>query len=187
MVLPIVAYGDEVLRRVADNISPDNPLLSNLIDNMFETMDASKGVGLAAPQIGHSVRLFVVDSNKMYEDDDHQKKEGIRDVFINARLLAEEGDYWDYEEGCLSIPGIRENVSRRSSVTLEYYDRHFQKHVKTFRGYTARVIQHEYDHLEGILFIDHISPFRKRLLKRKLEEIAAGKAKVEYKMRFPRR
>ena len=184
MILPIVAYGDSVLRKVGVEINKDYPQLDKLISDMFETMEKSKGVGLAAPQINKLIRLFVVDSNRMY--DENAKPEGIREVFINARMIDELGKEWIYEEGCLSIPTIREDVSRQEKIKIEYYDQSFKKHTKEFTGLTARVIQHEYDHIEGKLFIDRIKPLKRTLLKGKLEKISKGLVDVDYKMRFPK-
>ncbi len=184
MVLPIVAYGDPVLRKKGEDITKDYPGLEKLIDDMFETMEKAKGVGLAAPQINKAIRLFVVDSNRMY--DEGEESEGIREVFINAQIVEESGKEWPYEEGCLSIPGIREDVYREEKVKIKYLDRDFKAHEKTFTGLTARVIQHEYDHIEGKLFIDHLKPLKKSLLKGRLEKISKGAVDVEYKMRFPK-
>lgn len=184
MILPIVAYGDPVLRKVGVEITKDYPHLEKLLDDMFETMEKSKGVGLAAPQINKAIRLFVIDSKRMY--DEGEKNEGIREVFINAKMLEETGDDWAYEEGCLSIPNIREEVFREEKIRIQYLDRDFKKHEKTFTGLTARVIQHEYDHIEGKLFIDHLQPLKRTLLKGRLEKISKGKVDVEYKMKFPK-
>ncbi len=184
MVLPIVAYGDPVLRKKGEDITKDYPGLEKLIDDMFETMEKAKGVGLAAPQVNKAIRLFVVDSNRMY--DEGEESEGIREVFINAQIIEESGKEWPYEEGCLSIPGIREDVYREEKVKIKYLDRDFKAHEKTFTGLTARVIQHEYDHIEGKLFIDHLKPLKKSLLKGRLEKISKGAVDVEYKMRFPK-
>ncbi len=184
MVLPIVAYGDPVLRKMGLDITKDYPGLEKLIDDMFETMEKAKGVGLAAPQIGKAIRLFVIDSNKMYDED--EKPEGIREVFINARIIEEDGDEWAFEEGCLSIPGIREDVYRQEDIVVQYYDRNFNFHEKTFTGLTARVIQHEYDHIDGKLFIDHLKPLKKSLLKSRLEKISKGQVDHNYKMKFPK-
>ena len=182
MVLPIVAYGDPVLRKMGLDITKDYPGLEKLIDDMFETMEKAKGVGLAAPQIGKAIRLFVIDSNKMYDED--EKPEGIREVFINARIIEEDGDEWAFEEGCLSIPGIREDVYRQEDIVVQYYDRNFNFHEKTFTGLTARVIQHEYDHIDGKLFIDHLKPLKKSLLKGRLDKISKGIVDANYKMKF---
>lgn len=191
MILPIVAYGHPVLRKVATDIEPDYPGLPKLIADMWETMYASAGVGLAAPQINKPIRLFVVDTAQMFANmDENEKKEfpdapGIRSVFINAHIVKLEGDEWPYNEGCLSIPKIREDVLRQDTVTLEYKDENFVTHTETFTGLSARVIQHEYDHLEGKLFIDYISPLKRKLMKGKLNDISKGKVSVDYKMLFP--
>jgi peptide deformylase len=185
MVLPIVAYGDPVLIKKAAEIDKDYPHLEKLIDDMFETMEKSKGVGLAAPQINKSIRLFIIDSRKMYEEEDVEK--GFREVFINAEIIKELGAEWKYEEGCLSIPNIREDVFRKPKIKIKYYDQHFKKHEKEFDDMNARVIQHEYDHIEGKLFIDHIKPLKRSLLKGKLEKISKGDVDVSYKMKFPRK
>src|SRR5579863_9612618 len=169
MVLPIVAYGDPILRKVATDINRDYPQLDKLIDDMFETMEKAKGVGLAAPQVSKSIRLFVVDSTKM--KDENEKMEGIREVFINAEMVEETGNEWPYEEGCLSIPSIREDVERNETIRIRYLDRNFKAHEKKFTGLTARVIQHEYDHIQGKLFIDYLKPLKKNLLKGKLDKI----------------
>lgn len=184
MVLPIVAYGDPVLRKTGAEISKDYPALEQLIDDMFETMERAKGVGLAAPQIGKAIRLFVIDSTRMFDED--EEGEGLREVFINAKIIDESGDEWAYEEGCLSIPTIREDVYREETITIQYYDRNFKFHERTFNDLTARVIQHEYDHIEGKLFIDHLKPLKKSLLKGRLDNISKGKVSVEYKMKFPK-
>lgn len=186
MVLPIVAYGDPVLRKIGVDIDKDYPNLEKLIDDMFETMEKARGVGLAAPQIGKAIRLFVIDSTYMY-DEDEGPNEGIREVFINAHMVDEKGEEWAYEEGCLSIPNIRENVNRKPTITIEYEDRGFKKHKKTFSGLTARVIQHEYDHIEGKLFIDYMKPLKKSLMKGRLEKISIGNVDVNYKMKFPKK
>lgn len=187
MVLPIVAYGDAVLRKRGNDIDKNYPDLQQLIDNMFETMNSASGVGLAAPQINKSIRLFVVDSSRMTEDDNDKNEAGIKEVFINPELFDESGKEWAYEEGCLSIPGIREDVRRLDTIAIQYYDRHFNFHEKTFTGLTARVIQHEYDHIEGKLFIDHLKPLKRTLLKGKLDNISKGKVDVNYRMRFPKK
>lgn len=192
MILPIVAYGNPVLRKVAEEIDPDYPGLKELIANMWETMYASNGVGLAAPQVNRPIRLFVVDSVQIFEnmddDDDDRDKypddDGIKKVFINAYIKELNGTPWSYNEGCLSIPKIREDVERAERVTIEYEDENFELHTETFAGISARVILHEYDHIEGKLFIDHLPPLKKKLLQRKLKDISAGKIKVNYKMSF---
>jgi peptide deformylase len=191
MILPIVAYGHPVLRKVAEDIGPDYPQLDKLIEDMWETMYGSNGVGLAAPQINRSIRLFVVDSTMIFDGmEDEEKAEypdepGIKQVFINPRVVGLEGEKWAYNEGCLSIPKIREDVLREERVTISFLDEFFQSHLKTFHGITARVILHEYDHIEGKLFIDHISLLKKKLIKKKLEDISRGKVRVDYKMLFP--
>lgn len=186
MVLSIVAYGDPVLRKLCTEISKDYTALEKLIDDMFETMEKSKGVGLAAPQINKAIRLFVVDSNRMFDDGD-KNKDGIREVFINAKIINQTGNEWAFEEGCLSIPQIREEVYRQQHIEIEYYDREFKKHTKKFSGLTARVIQHEYDHIEGKLFIDHLKPLKRSLLKGKLDKISKGLVDVDYRMKFPKK
>jgi peptide deformylase len=183
MILPIRAFGDPVLRKVCEDVQSDYPDLNTLIENMYETMDESNGVGLAAPQIGLAIRLFVIDSTHMYD----KKGEGLRTEFINASLVEEYNDAWDFEEGCLSIPHIREDVSRNGTIKLKFQDKDFKWHEKEFDGMTARVIQHEYDHIEGILFIDHISALKRRLLKGKLNDISKGNVKIDYRMKFPKK
>lgn len=190
MILPITAYGNPVLRKKSEDISADYPELQELITNMWETLYASHGVGLAAPQVNRPIRLFLVDSKHVLETlDDKEKEEygddkGIKQVFINAKVVEFDGEPWAYEEGCLSIPKIREDVDRPETVTIEYLDEQFQPHKKTFSGLTARVIQHEYDHIEGKLFIDYLKPLKKRLLKKRLDDISKGKVSVDYKMQF---
>ena len=195
MILPIVAYGHPVLRKVAHDITPDYPELATFLENMWETMYASNGVGLAAPQVNRDIRIFVVDSAQIFNNmDDDERKEsnypdmpGIKQTFINAHIVEEHGDDWGYNEGCLSIPKIREDVWRPEEVTLDYLDEHFQQHRKTFNGITARIILHEYDHIEGKLFIDHLSLLKRKLLKRKLDDISKGDIKVDYKILFPKK
>jgi peptide deformylase len=192
MVFPIVAYGAAVLRKMSQDIKPDYPGLKTLIEDMWETMYASNGVGLAAPQINKDIRLFVMDSMQIFEnlDDDEQgiypDAPGIKKVFINTHIVSLEGDEWTYNEGCLSIPKIREDVLRAETVTLTYMDEDFKEHTDTFNGITARVILHEYDHIDGKLFIDYLKPLRKKLLQGKLNDISKGKVKVDYKMIFPK-
>jgi peptide deformylase len=192
MILPIVAYGTPVLRVVSKDITPGYPNLSKLLEDMWETMYASNGVGLAAPQINRDIRLFVIDSAQIFENQDEDEKgkypdePGVKQVFINAHVKALHGEEWPYNEGCLSIPKIREDVYRPEEVTLEYVDENFVSHTKTFNGITARVILHEYDHIEGKLFIDYLKPLKKKLLKGKLDDITKGKVKVDYKMSFPK-
>jgi peptide deformylase len=185
MILPIRAYGDPVLRKQCREITKDFPNLSDLIGNMFETMYASNGVGLAAPQVGRDIRLFVIDSNEMLDDESDER--GIKRAFINAYKVNEEGEAWDFTEGCLSIPGVREDVNRKNSITLKYVTEDWKEVTETFHGMTARVIQHEYDHIDGVLFVDYLSAFKRQLLKGKLSGIAKGKVDVGYKMQFPKR
>ncbi|MDE3252844.1 MAG: peptide deformylase [Bacteroidota bacterium] len=192
MIFPIVAYGAPVLRKVCQDISPDYPGLATLIEDMWETMYASNGVGLAAPQINKDIRLFVIDSTQIFEnlEEDEQgvypDAPGVKSVFINAHILSLDGEPWVYNEGCLSIPKIREDVSREETVVMEYLDENFKPRTETFNGITARVILHEYDHIEGKLFIDYLKPLRKKMLQGKLNDISKGKVKVDYKMIFPK-
>ena len=180
MIYPIVAYGDPILRKKAANIDKDYPKLNELIASMFETMYASHGVGLAAPQIGKSINLFIVDTSG-FEDEAHTH---VKQVFINPRIISETGDEWEFEEGCLSIPQIRENVWRNEKLRLQYQDENFVQHEQDFDGIVARVIQHEYDHCEGVLFIDHLTELKKRLIKNKLVRISKGDIDVAYRMKF---
>jgi peptide deformylase len=184
MILPIVAYGDPVLKKVADEIESDHPGLEQFIANMYETMDHAHGVGLAAPQVGQSIRLFVVDASPFAED--HPELDGFRKVFINPIILEESGKPWSFNEGCLSIPGIREDVMRKPEILIEYYDENWVLHEERYDGLVARVIQHEYDHIEGILFIEHLPGLRRRLLKGKLADITKGLVDTDYRMRFPK-
>ena len=180
MIFPIRAYGDPILRKKAQLVPPDITDLTQLVADMFETMYASNGVGLAAPQIGRDLRLFIIDTNA-FED---KKIKGIKKTFINASVLNEIGDEWEFEEGCLSIPKIREGVKRKPELTIKFQDENFNWTQETFTGMPARVIQHEYDHIEGILFVDHLSSFKKQLIKGKLNSISKGKVDVDYKMKF---
>lgn len=182
MVYPIVAYGNPVLKKRAKEITKDYPGLQQLISDMFDTMYFSQGVGLAAPQINLSIRLFIIDGKPFIADD--PKMADFKKVFINPVVIKEEGDEWKFNEGCLSIPGIREDVDRKEIVHLKYLDENFIEHDEFFEGVAARIIQHEYDHIEGILFIDHLTAFKKRLLKGKLNDISVGKVDVDYKMKF---
>lgn len=189
MVLPIIAYGDPVLRKVATDISPDYPNLNTLIANMYDTMNYAYGVGLAAPQIGLPIRLFVVDTAPFADDDDLTEDErtflsNFKKTFINAKITEETDDKWLFNEGCLSIPGVREDVSRQKQITIEFVDEHFTPQQLTLTGLAARVVQHEYDHIEGILFTDKLSSFKKQLIKGKLTNISKGKVKVDYRMKF---
>ncbi len=191
MILPVIAYGDPVLRKIAKEIDKEYPKLTELIANMRETMINSYGVGLAAPQVGLAIRLFLVDTAPFAENDDYSDSDkafykSFNRVFINAKIIKEEGEFWNFSEGCLSIPGINEEVSRQAAITIEYYDGNFKKHTESLSGLAARVVQHEYDHLEGILFTDKLSSFKKRLIKRKLENITKGKIDIDYVMRFPK-
>jgi peptide deformylase len=192
MILPIVAYGAPILRTISKDITPEYPNLPKLIEDMWETMYSSNGVGLAAPQINRDIRLFVVDSSQIFANLDEDEKDkypdgpGIRQVFINAHIIGLEGEEWAYNEGCLSIPKIREDIFRSEEVTLEYADENFELHTETYNGITARIILHEYDHIEGKLFIDYLKPLKRKLLKGKLDDISRGKISVDYKMSFPR-
>jgi peptide deformylase len=190
MILPIVAYGAQVLRTRGGEIKADYPGLDKLIEDMWETMYESSGVGLAAPQVNKSIRLFVIDSTQIFlnlEEEDQGKypdSPGLKEVFINAKILKLNGEPWPYTEGCLSIPKIREEILRNEEVELEYADQQFKRHRKTFNGLTARVILHEYDHIEGKLFIDYLKPLKRKLLKSKLDDISRGKISVDYRMSF---
>ena len=190
MILPIVAYGDPVLKKMGNKITKDYPKLDELIANMYETMYRAFGVGLAAPQIGLPIRLFLVDTAPFAEDEvftpeEQEELKAFKKTFINAQILKEEGDEWPFNEGCLSIPDVREDVFRNPYITIEYFDENFKKHTETYTGLIARVIQHEYDHIEGVLFTDKLSSLKKRLIKGKLANISKGKIKVDYKMKFP--
>lgn len=190
MILPIVAYGSPVLRKVCTDITPDYENLNKLLDDMWETMYASNGVGLAAPQINKGIRLFVIDSHQIFENQDEEDKgkfadePGVKKVFINAHIKEFDGNDWSYNEGCLSIPKIREDIMRPEEVVLEYVDENFKPHTDRFVGITARIIQHEYDHTEGKLFIDYLKPLRKKMLQGKLNDISKGKLKLDYKMMY---
>jgi peptide deformylase len=194
MILPIVAYGDPVLKKEAEEIDKDYPDLEILIKDMFETMYNAQGVGLAAPQIGRSIRLFIVDGSPFAEDDGDEDNEpderavgmdNFKKVFINPIIEDEEGEEWGFHEGCLSIPKIREEVFRKEKVHITYYDENWEFHDEVYEGYSARIIQHEYDHIDGILFTDHLSPLKRRLLQKRLQNISKGEIKVDYKMKFP--
>ncbi len=182
MIYPIVAYGDLVLRARAQDIPQDYPDLNKVIADMFETMYHAHGVGLAAPQISKSIRLFVIDSHPFMEEDEEDK--GVKKVFLNPVILEETGEEWGFDEGCLSIPGIREEVFRPERVRIRYFDQDWKQHEEEFDGVTARVIQHEYDHIEGILFTDYLSSLKKRLIKGKLTKISKGDVDADYRMRF---
>jgi peptide deformylase len=186
MILPIVAYGDSVLKEVADSVAEsDQEEVQELVDNMFETMYNASGVGLAAPQVNRSWRIFVVDTHYILKDDDDTEEEGIKQAFINPEIVETSDNRVTFEEGCLSIPQIRENVDRSETVTMNYLDTDFEEHQATFDGFTGRVILHEYDHIEGVLFTDHLSTLRRKMLKKRLTKIAKGEVDVDYKMSFP--
>lgn len=182
MILPVVAYGDPVLRKKAENVDPKADFLPKLVEDMFETMYNASGVGLAAPQIGLSYRLFVIDADAM----DKENIKGMKKVFLNPEIVEEDGEPWDFEEGCLSIPGIRKNVSRKPDLTIKYVDYQTGKTLtESFNGLVARVIQHEYDHIEGVVFVDRLTSLQKKLLKSKLSEISKGNVSTDYRMKFP--
>ncbi len=191
MIYPIVAYGDPVLRKVAVDIDKSFDV-KKLSEEMFETMYNAKGVGLAAPQIGLNIRMFVVDGRPFNEGEDLEERDkdpslvDFKKVFINAEILEEDGDDWGFEEGCLSIPDIREDVYRPEYVTIRYFDENWEEHTEEYEGLAARIIQHEYDHIDGILFTDHLNPIKKRMLKNKLAKITKGRVDVDYKMKFPK-
>lgn len=194
MILPIVAYGDPVLKKESEEIDKDYPELEKLISDMYETMYNAQGVGLAAPQIGKSIRLFIVDGSPFADIEDDQDSEpdpkavgmeNFKKVFINPIIEEEEGEEWGFQEGCLSIPKIREEVFRKEKIHVTYYDENWNFHEESFDGYAARIIQHEYDHIDGILFTDHLSPFKRRLLQKRLQVISKGDVSVDYKMKFP--
>lgn len=191
MIYPIVAYGDPVLRKVAVDIDKSFDV-KKLAEDMFETMYNAKGVGLAAPQIGLNIRMFVVDGRPFNEGEDLEERDkdpslvDFKKVFINAEILEEDGDDWGFEEGCLSIPDIREDVYRPEYVTIRYFDEDWVEHTEEYEGLAARIIQHEYDHIDGILFTDHLNPIKKRMLKNKLAKITKGRVDVDYKMKFPK-
>ena len=189
MILPIYGYGDPVLRKVGEDISAEYPNLQELIINMYDTMYNAYGVGLAAPQVGLAIRLFVIDTEPFSDSEDLTTEEqnqlkGFKQTFINAKMLKEEGEEWGFNEGCLSIPDVREDVYRQEKITLEFYDENFNKKTEVYDGLVARVIQHEYDHIEGILFTDKIAMLKKTLIKKKLQNIMDGKARPDYRMKF---
>ena len=189
MILPIYGYGDPVLRKVGEDISAEYPNLQEIIVNMYETMYNAYGVGLAAPQVGLAIRLFVIDTEPFSDSEDLTTEEqnqlkGFKQTFINAKMLKEEGEEWGFNEGCLSIPDVREDVYRQEKITLEFYDENFNKKTEVYDGLVARVIQHEYDHIEGILFTDKIAMLKKTLIKKKLQNIMDGKARPDYRMKF---
>ena len=182
MILPIYGYGHPVLKKIGEEITPDYPELETLLNNMWDTMYQAEGVGLAAPQIGRAIRLFLVDTKQTKEEG--KEEEGIKKVFINAQILEETGKSWAYEEGCLSIPNIRGDVDRQAKITIRYQDENFETHEETYEGINARVIQHEYDHIEGVLFTELLKPVKRQLVRRKLEKIRKGAISVSYKMKF---
>lgn len=183
MILPIYAIGHPVLKKMGEPIDKDYPDLKELIENMWETMYNAEGIGLAAPQIGLPIRLFVIDTAQ-YEEDDDIDVEGIKQVFINAQIIEEGGKLWDYEEGCLSIPDVRGDVKRHAQIKLRYQDENFEVHERVFNGLIARVIQHEYDHTDGILFTELLKPLKKRRVRRRIEKIKKGDISPSYRMRF---
>jgi peptide deformylase len=185
MILPIVAYGDPVLRKKAEAIQPDYPQLEQLISDMWETMYKASGVGLAAPQIGKSIRLFVIDASPFADEDPYLAD--FKKVFINARIIEETGQEWLFNEGCLSFPDLREDIYRKSDILISYQDENFQQQQEKFTGLAARIIQHEYDHIEGILMVDHMSPLKKQLVRKKLSKISKGEVQHDYLMRFPQK
>jgi peptide deformylase len=190
MILPVIAYGDPVLRKVGIDIDKEYPNLTELIENMKETMVNAQGVGLAAPQIGKAIRLFIIDASPFSADEDLEDEEremlsNFKKVFINAKILKEEGEEWAFNEGCLSLPDVREDVFRHEKITIEYFDENFEKHIDEIDGIAARIVQHEYDHIEGIIFTDLISSLKKRLIKKRLENISKGKINPDYRMKFP--
>lgn len=190
MILPVVAYGDPVLKKIAKEITSEYPDFEKFMSNMWETMYNAQGVGLAAPQVGRSVRVFVVDASPFAKDEDQsaEQQESLKNfkkAFINPVIIEETGEEWVFNEGCLSIPDVREDVYRKENVTIKYFDENFVEHTETYNGLIARVIQHEYDHIEGILFTDKLSSLKKRIIKGKLTNISKGKVNADYRMRFP--
>lgn len=190
MILPVIAYGDPVLRKVAKEITKEHPKLDEIIANMWETQYNASGVGIAAPQVGLSIRLFVIDASPFADDDDLTEEEqavlsDFKRVFINPKILEESGEEWAFNEGCLSIPDVREDVFRKEKVVVEYVDENWKKQTETLTGLAARVVQHEYDHIEGVLFTDKLSTLKKRLIKGKLANITKGKVSIDYRMKFP--
>jgi peptide deformylase len=189
MILPIIGYGDPVLRKVGENLSPEHPNLKETIANMYDTMYNACGVGLAAPQVGLALRIFVIDTTPFSDDEELEDSEqkqlnGFKKTFINAKMIKEDGEEWSFNEGCLSIPDVREDVYRNERITIEYCEEDFVMKTEVFDGLIARVIQHEYDHIEGILFTDKISSLKKRLIQKKLKNILEGKTFQEYRMKF---
>ena len=192
MILPIVSYGSSVLKKTAKEITSDYPNLSELIANMWETMYAANGVGLAAPQVGLSIRVFVIDASPFVDEENMSVKEietinTFKKVFINPKIISEEGNLWDFNEGCLSIPDVREDISRKEKISINFFDENFVPQKLKLNGLAARVVQHEFDHIEGVLFTDHLSSLKKRLIKNKLSLISKGDITVDYKMSFPKK
>ncbi|QJP33139.1 peptide deformylase [Nonlabens sp. Ci31] len=190
MILPVVAYGDPVLRKTAKDITSEHPQFKEILENMWETMYNASGVGLAAPQVGLAIRLFVIDTTPFADDpeltnEESEQLNGFKKAFINAEVIEENGEEWAFNEGCLSIPNVREDVYRQEEVVIRYLDENFVEQTDTYKGLIARVIQHEYDHIEGVLFTDKISSLKKRLIKGRLANISKGKTNVDYRMRFP--
>ncbi len=182
MIFPIVLYGDPVLKKKASEVEENDASVKEFVEHMYETMYAAQGVGLAAPQVGQSLRVFVIDTNPMEDEEEG----GLKQAFINPVMIEELGEEWAFEEGCLSIPGVRADVNRKPTIKIEYFDENWELHEETFDGMKARVIQHEYDHIEGKLFTDYLTPFKKRLLKGKLANISKGKTDAEYRVKLPR-
>jgi len=192
MILPIISYGSSVLKKTAKEITSDYPNLSELIANMWETMYAANGVGLAAPQIGLSIRVFVIDASPFVDEENMSVKEieiinTFKKVFINPKIISEEGNLWDFNEGCLSIPDVREDISRKEKISINFFDENFEPQKLKLNGLAARVVQHEFDHIEGVLFTDHLSSLKKRLIKNRLTLISKGDISVDYKMSFPKK
>tara|TARA_X000001036_G_scaffold414069_1_gene428937 strand:- start:288 stop:875 length:588 start_codon:yes stop_codon:yes gene_type:complete len=192
MILPIVSYGSSVLKKTAKEITSDYPNLNELIANMWETMYAANGVGLAAPQIGLSIRVFVIDASPFVDEENMSVKEietinTFKKVFINPKIISEEGNLWDFNEGCLSIPDVREDISRKEKININFFDENFVPQKLKLNGLAARVVQHEFDHIEGVLFTDHLSSLKKRLIKNRLSLISKGDITVDYKMSFPKK
>ena len=185
MVLPIFVYGNPVLRKKAVDIGPDYPKFNDFVTNLWDTLEKCDGLGLAAPQVGEAIRMFAIDGKRLVEDD--PSMEGFRKLFINARILERSGEDNTYNEGCLSLPGIHEDVIRKSIIRINYQDENFVTHEETFDGLKARIIQHEYDHIDGILFVDHLSPLKRKMLKGKLTAIMLGKADAKFKMKLPKK
>jgi peptide deformylase len=183
MILPVVAYGHPVLKKVASDITPDYPDLKQFLSDLWETMYQSDGVGLAAPQVNRSIRIFVIDASAFEEK--YPEARDFKKAFINAHIYKEEGEDWSFNEGCLSFPGLREDIVRKPVVYIRYLDENFQEHDERFEGVVSRIIQHEYDHIEGIVFVDRISSLKKMLIKGKLADITKGNVDVDYKMTFP--